>query len=319
MTGSAPERSFRVWVRSALGVTIAASGASVVGTFVLAATLGAAHSVTRRNEPGEWISWGPIDIDRPDSTVIILVMAALLMTLASVVQSLLRAFDAVVVRRRLRQFTAARRADRPLSARTLMAERYLLEGWTRWVSGLVQALAYSVLLVMIAGPTQLIGLLGVVVLVAATSLSFFRRARDASLHFLAAQRQANAADMRRRRRNGNDDSAADDYQTLLLGVSDAVYRRDTQAFRLAAVPLAVLSVGSVVCVVVPAFLTVGDSTLTLFLITLFIWRARVIELVSSVGHFTWTLCLWRDAGAEPALHEAGDAAMADMADLADFD
>lgn len=322
MTPSQPTaHSFRAWVRSSSRVTLAASCASVVGAFVLAATLGAAHSVIYRNQPGDWISWGPIHVDRPDSTVAILVMAALLLTLSSVVQSLLRSFDAIVVRHRLRRFAAQQQAAGVFSARSLMAERYLLEGWTRFVSGLVQAAAYSVLLIRVAGASQILGLAGVAVIAVSVGVSFFRRARSASIDFLTAQHRATAAEQQRRRTRGagagdGDEDGDGDLHTLMLGVSDAVYRRDTQAFRLSASRMAVLSTGAVACVVIPAFLTLGDDQLTLFLISLFIWRSRVIEAVSSVGHFTWTLCLWRDAGSAA---ELVDSVVGDEADVFDID
>ena len=306
--------SFRTWVRTSAKVTMAASCASVVGAFVLAATLGAAHSVIYRNRPGDWISWGPIHVDRPDSTVAILVMAGLLMTLSSVVQSLLRAFDALVVRRRLREFAALQKSTGVFSARSLMAERYLLEGWTRLVSGLVQAVVYSALLVGIAGAPQLLGLAGVLLIAGSIGVSFFRRARAASIDFLAAQHQATAAEQQRRRGHANSDPG--DLHSLMLEVSDAVYRRDTRAFRLSSVAMAFLSTGSVACVVIPAFLTLGEEQLTLFLVSLFIWRSRVIEVVSSVGHFTWTLCLWRDAG---SVTELVDAVAGDDVDMIDVD
>lgn len=288
------ERSFRTWVRSASQVTFAASAASVTGAFVLASTLAAAHSVTRRQDPNEWISWGPLHIDRPDSTVSILLMAALLLTMASVIQSLLHAFDAVVVRHRLRQYSEQHRDEKELTTRTLMAERYLLEGWARLVSSTVQALAYSALLVVIAGPSQIIGLAGVLFICSAIGMSYFRTARTASLEFLEAQERANKVNGERRR--GNSQTSDEDMRAAIQGVSEAVYRRDTHAFRLSATKMAVLSSGVVASVLIPAFLSVNDQTLSLFLITLFIWRNRVIEAVSTIGHFTWTLCLWHDAG-----------------------
>ncbi len=277
---------------------------------MLAATLGAAHSVTRRQAPGQWISWGPLHIDRPDSTVSILLMAALLLTMASVIQSLLRAFDAVVVRHRLRQYSDQQQDQRGLTTRTLMAERYLLEGWARLVSNSVQALAYSALLVVIAGPSQIVGLIGVVTICAAIGLSYFRTARTASLEFLAAQNRANRANRERMREKDrkNDESM----RAVMQDVSEAVYRRDTHAFRLPAAKMALLSSGVVVSVLIPAFLSVSDQTLSLFLITLFIWRNRVIEAVSSIGLFAWTLCLWHDAGsaidlmADDAAESSGD-------------
>lgn len=306
--------SFRTWVLGSFRVTAAASCASIIGAIVLAMTLGAAHSVIYRNRPGDWISWGPIHVDRPDSTVAILIVAAMLMTLSSVVQSLLRAFDAIVVRRRLREFSARQRTNGNFSTRSLMAERYLLEGWTRFVSGLVQAVAYSVLLVRVAGVSLLPGLAGVSVIAGSIGSSFFRRARAASVDFLGAQQRLTAAEQHRRRHNASSDP--EDMHTLMLGVSDAVYRRDTQAFRLSASKMVLLSTGTVACVVIPAFLTLDEDQLTLFLISLFIWRSRVIEVVSSVGHFTWTLCLWHDAGssADPLEMVSGD-----DVDMVDFD
>lgn len=306
-----PERSFRLWIHSAWRVTLAASGASVTGAFVLAATLGAAHSVTRREASGEWISWGPLHIDHPDSTVLILLLAALLLTMASVIQSLLRSVDAVVVRHRLRQFSERHKEHKALTTRTLMAERYLLEGWARLVSSTVQALAYSALLVVIAGPSQILGLLGVLVICTVIGVSYFHTARSASEDFLAAQERANKAD--RESRRDKRQSSKEIMQIVMQEVSEAVYRRDTLAFRLSATKMALLSSGIVVSVLIPAFLQLSDQTLSLFLITLFIWRNRVIEAVSTIGHFAWTLCLWHNAGS--AIDMTADGASESADDL----
>lgn len=170
---------------------------------MLASTLAVAHSVTPRQDPNEWISWGPLHIDRPNSTVSILLMVALLLTMASVIQSLLHAFDAVVVRHRLRQYSEQHREERGLTTRALMAERHLLDGWARLESSTVQVLAYSALLVVIAGPSQIIGLAGVLFICSAIGMSYFRTARTASLEFLETQVRANEVNGERRRSSTN--------------------------------------------------------------------------------------------------------------------
>lgn len=153
-------------------------------------------------------------------------MAVLLLTMASVIQGLLHAFDALVVRRRLRQYTDQQQDHSSVTTRKLMAERHLLEGWAKLVSSTVQALAYSALLVLIAGPLQFVGAMAVLIIRTIIGTSYFRTARTASLEFLATQEQENRA--RRELRRGNVRRDDGNLRAVMHDAGEAAYRRDTR-------------------------------------------------------------------------------------------
>lgn len=300
--GTAPEtvpRSFREWSRSVLPLSVAAISASLVGTAVVALILAVAQAAISGRDPGGLASLGPWTIDLPDETATLLVLAMLLLTLASVIQSLLRRVDASIVRRRLRSVIAESTGTARLNQRELLAERFLMEGWTGWVSATVQALGYSVILAWVGGPVEWLGLLLAAAIAVGVALHFFRGALGASASFFAAQERAR--ELERRRRSPRESTTDDEVASVMTGISDAVYRRDTEVFRLSATANVILSLGILGAAVLPAVFTLSDSALPLFLIVLIIWRQRVMEAVTSVGLLAWTLTLWRDAGANATL------------------
>lgn len=294
-------RSFRAWSRSVMPLSIAAIGASLVGTGIVALILGVAQAAISGRETGGLTSIGPWKIDLPDETATLLVMAIVLITLVSVIQSLLQRFDASIVRRRLGSVISESSVIERLNQRELLAERFLMEGWTGWVSNTVQAVGYSVILAWVGGPIEWLGLAVALSISAVVALRFFRNASDASASFFIAQVQAR--ELERRRRSPREKTTDDEVVTVMTGISDAVYRRDTEVFRLSAMVNIILSLGILAAAVLPAVFTLSETALPLFLIVLIIWRQRMMDAVTSVGLLAWTLTLWRDAGVSTALTE----------------
>jgi hypothetical protein len=300
-TPDATPRSFRAWSRSVMPLSIAAIGASLVGTGIVALILGVAQAAISGRETGGLTSIGPWKIELPDETATLLVMAIVLITLVSVIQSLLQRFDASIVRRRLRSVISESTVLERLNQRELLAERFLMEGWTGWVSNTVQAVGYSVILAWVGGPIEWLGLAVALSISAAVALRFFRNASDASASFFIAQVQAR--ELERRRRSPREKTTDDEVVTVMTGISDAVYRRDTEVFRLSAMVNIILSLGILAAAVLPAVFTLSETALPLFLIVLIIWRQRMMDAVTSVGLLAWTLTLWRDAGLSTTLTE----------------
>jgi hypothetical protein len=282
-------------------LSIAAIGASLVGTGIVALILGVAQAAISGRETGGLTSIGPWKIELPDETATLLVMAIVLITLVSVIQSLLQRFDASIVRRRLRSVISESTVLERLNQRELLAERFLMEGWTGWVSNTVQAVGYSVILAWVGGPIEWLGLAVALSISAAVALRFFRNASDASASFFIAQVQAR--ELERRRRSPREKTTDDEVVTVMTGISDAVYRRDTEVFRLSAMVNIILSLGILAAAVLPAVFTLSETALPLFLIVLIIWRQRMMDAVTSVGLLAWTLTLWRDAGLSTTLTE----------------
>ena len=127
---------------------------------------------------------GPVSFDLPDTTVLVLLLAAVLLTLSSVVQSWLRKFDAILVRRRLTFVLQSASANVP--TRVLMSERILMEGWTHWVTAVIQATGFSALLLWVAGPWVTSGILVAAVIAILVGRRFFTKATAASEDFIAA-------------------------------------------------------------------------------------------------------------------------------------
>lgn len=281
---------FRLWSRQVRGLTLVAVGASIIATAVVGLALAVAHSALTGGDLASLPTWQP---DLPSGTVAVLVLAVILLTLASVIQSLLRKVDAMLVRRRLSELM---NQAEPVAPRLAMSERFLMEGWTHWVSAVVQALGFSLILAWLGGVAPALGVVAACLLAAVVGRRHFRRAEAASSAFLDVQQSVNAAAALRRRANRRPDSDADTSPTDIdpLALADAVYRRDNEAFRLPALAMTVLSVGIVVATLVPALVTLS-SELPLYLIVLLIWRQRMIDAVTTVGTFAWTLCVWRRA------------------------
>lgn len=295
----AAPRSFRVWVRTVVRPSFAAILASLIGTSVIAMILALAQATINSRANGGSAALGPWRVDLPDQTALLLCLAAVLLTLASVIQSLLRRFDAGIVRRRLRQVIAEAAGTDRLHQRELLAERFLLEGWTGWVSATVQALGYSAILAVAGGAVEVIGLVVAMGIAALVALRFFSRATDASRSFFIAQAAARDLDKRRHRR-GDEPSEAE-VVDVMTDISEAVFRRDTEVFRMPAGANAILSLGILTAAVLPALFTLDDAALPLFLVTLIIWRQRVMDAVGSVGPLAWTMTMWKDAGATTSL------------------
>jgi hypothetical protein len=285
------KRSFSTWVRSVAGLSLAASGASLFGTGVIAGVLWFAHAATTL-QSSETFSVGPWTFNLPNQTESLLVAAAILLTLASVIQSLLAKLDAAIVKRRLDDFATKESALRSFSTRELMAERYLLEGWTGWISATVQAIGFSALLAWIGGPPELLGVMVAAGITIAIAVKFFTTAVRASENFLAAQRAG--TDIRRRAEK-HDVPTQTEAMERMKQLSSAVYRRDTETFRLSGPLTFVLSLGIMVAAIVPAFLTSDRGSPALLLIILFLWRQRVIAAVMALGPLAWTLSMWRSA------------------------
>lgn len=290
------DRDFAAWRRSVWDLTAYATLASLIGTGLIAVTLGFAQAALTGGTGTA--GFGPVELDLPDATVLVLVLAAALLTVSSVVQTWLRKVDAVLVRRRLLSVT---QTDDPLPTRMLMSERFLMEGWTNWVTSLVQAAGFSLLLVWAGGPWTLAGIavaagIGIVI-----GRRFFGRATSASENFLAAQQQANAL----QKQAVDDPTAAGEVPAALDRVTQAVYRRDNEAFRLAAGSMTLLSIGMIAAAVLPAILTVDQTSLALYLIVLLMWRQRAIDAVTTVGMLAWTLAVWNDSATMSTLDESG--------------
>lgn len=290
-------RDFGVWQRSVWDLTSYAVLASLIGTGLLYITIALAQSALTGSVGSARV--GPFTMDLPDATALVLVLAAILLTVSSVVQSWLRKVDAVLVRHRLRRVSAS--ADEPLPTRTLMSERFLMEGWTQWVTSVVQALGFSFLLVWAGGLSAVVGVLGAAGLATLVGRHFFKRAKEASEAFLDAQREAT----RLQRVAANDSEAGLGVPAALTRVTDAVYRRDNEAFRLPAGWMAVLSLGLIAAAIIPAVVAVQAAALPLYLIVLLMWRQRAIDAVTTLGVLAWTLTVWRTAPTTVALDETG--------------
>lgn len=302
-TPETSSRSFRIWSKSVLRLSFAASAASVGGTIVVALILALAHTaVTGTRQESGLADFGPWKIALPSETGILLVLAIIMLTLASLVQTTLRRVDALIVRKRLRILISNSTGNVPLNQRDLLAERYLLEGWTGWLSNTIQASGYSLLLAWIGGPVEWLGMLLAISISAVIAVQFFYRASDASKAFFLSQAKARDVEVRGRKQENTPSS--EDVRGAMTGVSDAVFRRDTEVFRLPVVLSTLLSIGILVSAIVPAVFTQSESALPLFLIVLIIWRQRVMDAVSSVGVFAWTLTLWRKAGLDEIQSEA---------------
>lgn len=285
--GHCVNRDFTVWQRSVHRLTSYAVLASVAGTGFIAVALALAHSVLT-NTSGV-ASVGPLDVELPDAMVFVMLIAAVMLTVSSVVQSGLRKVDAILVRLRLTEVSNA--CDPPMPARVLMSERFLMEGWTHWVASLVQALGFSAILVWLGGPLVFLGILMGALIAVAIGRRFFGRALVASTAFLDAQRNANSL----QRRAQTDRTLDDEVGDALSLVTAAVYRRDNEAFRLTSGAVAFLSISIIICSLAPALLSMPSGSLPVYLIVFLMWRQRVIDSVTTLGMLAWTLTVWRDA------------------------
>lgn len=287
-------RRFAVWVKEVRSLTIVAVLASVFATAVVGATLALAHRALMN--PSDLGTWGLKQGESATISVTLLVLVAILLTLASVLQSLLRKVDALLVRRRLRDFVA----DNGLVApRRAMAERFLMEGWTLWVSSVVQAVGFSVILIWLGNGFTFFGIAAALMLAARMSQLFFKKATKASVEFLKVQQQLNAKPARRQLSETK--ILLDSAESRLFregAFVEAVYRRDNEAFRLSAGMMAILSIGILILPVIPALLSIS-ADLPIFLIVLLMWRQRLLDAVTTIGPFAWTLAIWRRSGEGP--------------------
>lgn len=284
--GELSQEDFRAWRRSVRNLTAAAVVASLVGTAIIGFTLALIQAVITQSGPLARL--GAFSTMAGDSTVVVLALAVVILTLASLVQSWLRVFDSALVRRRLRELSHFR--DPPLAPRMLLSERFLMEGWSNLVIASVQAIGFSLVLIWAGGWFVLVTIASTTLLVLVIARRFFRRATGTSLLFIKAQREAALA----KRQADSDPEVQREASMAAAKMADAVYARDTKVFRLPAGFLTLLTIGILIVGIVPAIFLLSTDSMAIYFLTLILWRQRTVDAVAAIGPFAWNLAIWRD-------------------------
>jgi hypothetical protein len=289
-------RDFFLWIRQVRSLTLGSVLASLATTLAMGAAVAAANRLIR--EPS---LQGSLTSASIQSEILLMVVAILIaLTIASVLQSLSGKLDALLVRSRMRQYQLHAPNAAP---RQVMAERFLMEQWSNWISLTVQVIGFSLIMIGFGNLYVVLGIGGALLVTWFVGRAYFEGAFQESLAFLHTKQEITRASVRRPGARSTQLSDDFGYQAnSQVSLSEAVYKRDSAAFRISVGKVALLSGVTILLPLAPLGIATVSS-LPAFLIVLVIWRQRVIDMVRSLGVLAWTLALWSTGSQSVRAHE----------------